>query len=236
MLCVRALALFFCGVAVSASLPAEVISFGFTGTVTSISNVFGYLPSTIQVGLPVTGNFSYDTSAIPSPSNSLPGFQSLYVYASPPSGMSIQVGGLRFANAFEGPLVFQALVRDSSTVGDLLELDGFGSANTWPPGIPLSPGGFDIPRVTLSFVDNTSPFSLINGTQLPRSIDLRQADSARGFISSFNEPNPDPFYQINFRIDSVTPIPEPGTMALIAVAGVMGLARRTALSALRVLS
>src|SRR5439155_3500968 len=117
-----------------------------TGTVSSISNAFGYLPPSVQAGRPVTGNFTYDTNSIPSPNNFVPGFQSLYTYTSPPSGMSITVGGLTFANAFEGLVGYQVLVRNSAAE-DRLEMDGLGSANTWPPGIPPSPDGLDIPRL-----------------------------------------------------------------------------------------
>jgi len=134
---------------------AEIITFEFTGTVTSVPPTPPYGLS-IVVGSPVSGGISYDPSAS-------------YIQP-PPSGMSVVIGGATIQSAGNASL---QVLNNSNGV------DQFGGYFT-----PISVNGLIQPQFShaMNFTLQDTSEAVFSSTALPKDLDVNSFDGRTGAI------------------------------------------------------
>ena len=199
----------------------------FTGTVWGTSESGAIVPDGIGAGAIVTGAFQFENIG-QAPFVTVDGVNaSSYLSSSPGSLLSISIG----SSLWEAQGL-SVIVRNDSEVlnDDLLQLVYSGSLKFFDPAFPDATSFPGIPTITsnssfgISLFDTAAPLDLVSSQALPDSASQINLDSVLYRNGSlFGSPDgANSYYQINFTIDSVsihdvaTPVPEPGTLPLMA--------------------
>jgi hypothetical protein len=194
---------------------AEQIKIGFAGSVNGISDPYNLLQGAVQQGDPISGFYIYD-SATP---DSEPGDTSvgIYEYLTSPYGMSLSVGSLTFqtdptnvnftvslADNYYGPWDYYTVYSDNN-----LDLNGNVTVDT----------------IYWHLSDNTgNALSSDILPSVPPDLSLWQYDnhfSVDGGRYPFPSPSEKTLFSFGGQIDSVWLVPEPATLLLFGLAGLL---------------
>jgi hypothetical protein len=200
----------------ASSAPADVITFAFTGTVTSEYQVNAMLP--FGLGAPVVGSFTYDDSA---PLNLVAGGQSYF------SGTSVNiqslVGGLyAYSQSYIVPIYPDVSPDENAVViGPVRDADHQLFAidtNSWDRmAEPNKHAGLYVDLIgTTGLLSSTTSLSGLN-------LDLSKLDWSQSTLSYTNsQPGPDPFspmFDLSFTatLNTLSIVPEPTALTSMAI-------------------
>jgi hypothetical protein len=143
-----------CHIAIKAS--ATLVSYGFSGTVTSLQNPSNALPAGIAYGTPFTGAFTYDTTAnvLGIDFNNSTNAGDFYFGTNGGFSLFVTLAGHTFAttkHASNSDPYADFIVHNDLNGHDTLEV-GDGNPNVVMDGSPI-PGNPDVSGLTLSFYD-----------------------------------------------------------------------------------
>jgi hypothetical protein len=185
------------------SLQAEQVKIGISGQVDGVSDPYNYLENKIHKDDLITGFYTYDLSI---PDSSPKDFESIYIYTSSPNGISLSAGGITFQTN-PNDVDFEILLSDYGYDAPL-DAYGIGSKNNLPilNNIPVS-----IIQWTLSD-DTGNALSSPLLTAMPP--DLSSWQFNRFSIGGGG-------FQFDGHITSVYLIPEPATLLLLGIGGLL---------------
>ncbi len=166
----------------------------------------------IDVGDAISGSLTYND--MPSTTNNNVD-SSTYVFSSG-FAVSVQIETHLFNSDAASPFNIITVLNNSNFDGDAFEVN----AEFALLPIVVSPTGQKAIRIKLQ--DSTE--TVFSDTSLPLSLNLSSFDNAGGSI--FSADGSSNFYSIGFSIDTLTLVPEPATMTLLALGGLALLGRR----------
>jgi hypothetical protein len=201
----------------------DIITYQFTGAVTSRFNSGSTIglpadrifDATINVGNAVSGFFNIDTSLSP-------------VETQPGAARYLQGSPLLFQANINGTIVetigdfsFSILNNFSGTTDGLAIIDGQSSNLTSGSGTTISFGGSpETASLQLNLVDLQG--TAFNSTSPPTTIPLAQMENR--FVQIFGTRN-GVTYSVDFRIDTLTAVPEPASLVFGVIAIVLTISR-----------
>lgn len=186
-----------------ANTRAEIITFDFIGTVTSVYNPYNVVsPSLITLGNPVQASLRFDTTT-----------PDLALYADDPTRgsfigpgwLKVNINGLNF----ERTTTVQVDILHGANGGqELFQAMALGSPTAWPAELPT----YSYPEIFMDFWETGPPYDLLSNAELPTTMDFSRADSMLAFVrAGTSDAN---MYEIQFKLVQV---PEPGGASLLAV-------------------
>lgn len=189
-----------------ASMQAAIVTFNFTGSVSSVYDPFNLVGSLIEVGDPVSASLRYVTTT----PDGDPADPTRGVYISP-GWLKVDIKGLDFEKTSTIQVdVAHGFVADTSPQ-EFLQVLVLHGTSAWPSQLPI----FTYTLMGLFAAQSTPPFSLFLSDALPSSIDFSKADIFRGSVgSSTDDLN---MYEIQFALSPV-PVPEPASAPLLGAA------------------
>lgn len=208
------------GLALAAPASAKLITFDFTGSVKSMSDPGHLLDASVKTGTPFTGWYTFDGNA---PGSAFGTHRMTYDMRTTDCGIEAQVGRYRIRSTGPEPNM-DVIVGDddNSPPQDTYTVSSNGNLSS-DPNV-----NFQILNVALT--DNAH--TAISSTALPLSpSDLDGFPFRLGYLA-FERPGGGDLGTIRAKLDSLTvrettPVPEPGSISLLALTAVP-------LSALRV--
>ena len=177
----------------------EIVSFDFTGGVSSVYNPFGVVsPSLVQVGDPVQVSLRYDTAT---PDGNPEANWGTYIG---PGWLKVSVNGLNF----ERTTTVQIDILHGANGGqELFQVLALGSPTAWPAEVPTYP----YQTILLGFWETGPPYDFLSSADLPTFLDFSRADIRGGGIATGTDTLN--MYEIQFNLVQV---PEPAVASLFA--------------------
>ena len=199
--CVLALALAVAIAVGFSQAKAEIVTFNFTGTVTSVYNPYGVIsPGLITVGDPVQTSLRYDTTS----PDGYPGDPTWGAFVSP-GWLTMNFNGLVFGRTTS---VRVDILNNGNGGQHLFQAMAQGGATVWPVELP----SYAMQDIMTLFWETAPPYDLLSSDQLPTSMDFSRADMSYGFVRASNATFAN-MYEIQFSLQQV---PEPGAGSLLA--------------------
>ncbi len=196
---------------------AATISVGFTASVSEVYDETGTLSALIAIGDPVSGTFVYDTDAPPDPGFPPVDTAAIYISDAPPSGATLQVGPLLVTAS--GTSIY--LANESQLYGgppDVFSIGSLTSLEMLTEGVSVS---LDL--------RSSSSQTLTRVTPLFEIPPLEAWDARAEFWlgTPFDVISRHQSVRIRATLTSLSSVPEPGTLPLLATAlAVLAAARR----------
>lgn len=181
-----------------------MITFGFEGAVTSVTDSSGYFQGGIVIGSPFDGTYTFDSSS----SDQLSGDTTQGLYSTPDFSLTVQTGPLTLNAIGDDCSVY---VVDGTAPGDIYGISG----------TTFESNGYYVSELILQLKD-LSGQALANDHLLLNPPDLQQFDY-RQFFLLVKPVGETQFSSIEGVITTITP--EPASITLIAV-GTLLLVRR----------
>ncbi len=203
--------------ACAAAAPAEIVRIGLTAEVTYMEDWHGLLEGRINVGDLITGYYTYD-SETPDIGPETPVY-GRYEYSSPPYGIKLTAGGFVFETDPERTK-FSILIRN-----DKVGQDGY-SLDSWY-NLPLDNGvklasidwqldDFSGTAISIDALPTTPPV-LEDWPDTWVGLSVKGGDGIRGGAQ----------FSIRSTVTSVYLIPEPATLSLLLLGGLLTFRRRS---------
>lgn len=195
------------GLALAPPASAELITFDFTATVKSVSDASDLLDDSVHVGTPITGSYTFDSSAPGTPTS----ISSSYDMGTPGCGVETQVGRYLLRTGGQDPSLRITLENDSINQRDAYTVMGWGDVVTEPT---LMIGAL----VPVSLTDPTQ--TALSSTALPLTPPDLNSYSGRINYIVFEPVGGGPLASVRSYVETLTlrgptPIPEPGSLALL---------------------
>jgi len=192
---------------------ATLITIQIEGVVDDVYDPFDYLGGKIKVGDSIIGSYTYDLST--PDSNPIPQVADYYHYASS-CGISLTVGGFEFKTD-PANVDFLVEIINDYTSGGLQDNYGLISYNNLPLPNGVSVGGID-----WSLTDSSA--TALSSTKLPITAPvLEDWEFNRLSVGGGSRERAFGFFG---RVTAVGLIPEPGTLLLLGLGGLMLIKRR----------
>ncbi len=202
-----------------AAVRADLITFEFTGQMTSVNDPLGLFNGSYAVGQTVTGSYTFPTT----PDDVIEfGGHRIHLWFGGPIDFRVQAGGQELAydpNSFLLPLYLPFQINLFDNVAEpFLTGDGylFGAQYLYPDFF-ASPGHLVLsPEFVIRLTDPTG--TALSSLDLPLTPPNVTAFAGReGAIALFDIDASEPLAEARFTLTSLQAVPEPSTVALLAV-------------------
>jgi hypothetical protein len=200
----------------ASSVSAQVVSFNFTGSLSSVSDQATYLPDDIQSGQSFTGTITYDTAHV---SDSDASSNGQYIFTGAAQGdfsMTVNVSAPGHVYSFTSVAV-PPIVQNSVQVQTAFQID-YTVGDALMDGAPL-PAVSNGSRLILSLSDVSG--SALSNDALPTSAPAFSDFVNHRLFFEGQETGGFTVYGFEGTIDSITPVPEPATAAACAGFGLL---------------
>jgi hypothetical protein len=190
-----------------------IITIAIEGVVDDVRDRDNYLEGRINVGDLITGTYTYDTDTPDANPSSQVGEYEHFAY---PCGFSLSVGGLNFKTDFSpgAPEYFTMWITNGSSGVDGISVKGYNN-------LPL-PDGTSVNNI-IWYLQDTSQ-SAISSIELPRTapvLDDWDFNFLQLAAGGDVRADPQPGFGIAAHVTSAVVIPEPTTILLLGLGGLM---------------
>ena len=193
---------------------AAPITFAFTGTVEEVADedfLEGFLDGSIMEGTPFAGAYTFDSDTLNASASMKLGD---YRHTGSPFGIWVDVGNYRFQSAGLDSILNIRVENDFLNPGnDSYTVRGSGNESIGPPIDPF----VDIIGIRWRlFTGSNDPLSSVDLLTVPPPLEPWTVNQFSVFGDNSTRLAPLPLFTIDGAVTSVTVVPEPGTLGLLA--------------------